>query len=145
MDAPGTHVAAKSGLNRVILNEGWSKLLDLTRYKMADNGGAVVTVPAPFTSQTCHICGSATPGQRKNQALFVCGNADCGWTGNADFNAACNILMRAVSRGLVPTLSAGTVDNARSRYEPEKRPDVMPSVGTEAPLKSGGPRKRKTD
>ncbi len=68
----------------------------------------------------------------------MCGNADCGWTGNA----ACNILMRAVSSGLVPTLSAGTVDNARSRYELEKRPDVMPSVGTEAPLKSGGPRKR---
>jgi len=140
--APGTNVAAKSGLNRVILNEGWGALLDLTRYKMADNGGAVVTVPAPFTSLTCHACWSTTPGQRKNQALFVCGDADCGWTGNADFNAACNILMGAVSGGLVPTLSAGIVDDARSRYELEERSDAMPPVGTEAPLKLDGPGKR---
>lgn len=142
MDAPGTNVAAKSGLNRVVLNEGWGTLLDLTRYKMSDNAGAVVTVPAPFTSLTCHVCGSTISGQRKNQALFACGNADCGWTGNADFNAACNILMRAVSGGLIPTLSAGTVDNARSRYELEERSNAMQSVGTEAPLKSGGPGKR---
>lgn len=121
---------------------GTGTLLDLTRYKMGDNGGAAVTVPAPFTSLTCHVCGSTMPAQRKNQALFVCGNADCGWTGNADFNAACNTLMRAVSGGVVPTLSAGTVDDARSRYELEKRPDAMPSVGTEAPLMSGGPGKR---
>lgn len=142
LEEPGKSVAAKSGLNRVILNEGWGALLDLIRYKMADNGGAVVTVPAPFTSLTCHACGSTAPGQRKNQALFVCKDAACGWTGNADFNAACNILMRAVSGGLVPTLSAGIVDDARSRYELEERPGATSPVGTEAPLKSGGPGKR---
>jgi len=142
LEAPGRNVAAKSGLNRVILNEGWGTLLDLIRYKMADNGGSVVTVPAPFTSLTCHACGSTAPGQRKNQALFVCEDSACGWTGNADFNAACNILMRAVSGGLIPTLSAGIVDDARSRYELEKRPDAMPPAGTKAPLKLGGPGKR---
>lgn len=142
LEVPGTNVAAKSGLNRVILNEGWGLLLDLIRYKMVDNGGAVVTVPAPFTSLTCHACGSTMPGQRKNQALFVCGDTDCDWTGNADFNAACNILMRAVSGGLVPILSAGTVDDARSRYKLEKRPDGVVPVGTEVSPKSGVPRKR---
>jgi putative transposase len=57
VESPGTNVPAKSGLNRVILNEGWGALLDLIRYKMADNGGSVVTVLAPFTSLTCHACG----------------------------------------------------------------------------------------
>jgi putative transposase len=142
VEKPGTHVAAKSGLNRVILNEGWGTLLDLVRYKMADSGGAVVTVPAPGTSQTCHACGSTTPGQRKSQALFVCGNTRCGWAGNADFNAACNILNRAVSGGFIPTPSAGTVDDARPRYKLGKRPDVVLSVGTEAPSELDGPRKR---
>jgi len=41
--------------------------------------------------------------------------------------------MRAVSGGLVPTLSAGIVDDARSRYELEERPGTTSPVGTEAP------------
>jgi putative transposase len=138
----GTNVKAKSGLNRSILNEGWVALLDLVRYKMADNGGTALTVPAQNTSLTCHSCGSTMPGQRKNQALFQCGATDCGWSGNADFNAACNIVNRAVSRGLVPTPSAGTVDDARSGYEQVKRPGPLSPVGTEAPLQQDGPRKR---
>jgi transposase len=109
---------------------------------MADSGGTVVTVPAHHTSSTCHLCGSTIKGQRKNQALFVCGATNCAWSGNADFNAACNIINRAVSGGLVPTPSAGTVDDARSGYEPEKRPGPLSPVRTEAPLKPDEPRKR---
>jgi putative transposase len=144
LKVPGRNVAAKSGLNRSILNEGWARLLDLTKYKVSDKGGIVVTVPAPHTSLTCHVCGSTTPGQRKNQALFICGDPECGWRGNADFNAANNITRRAVSGGLVPTPSAGTVVDARSGYEPEERPENASPAGTEAPSKSDGPGKRES-
>lgn len=141
-EEPGRNVRAKAGLNRSILNEGWATLLDLVRYKMAENGGIVITVPASHTSLTCHLCGSTAPRQRKSQALFVCGNPECGWKGNADFNAANNVINRAVSGGLVPTPSSGTVDDARSGYEPEERPDSVSPVETEVPSKSDGPRKR---
>ena len=144
IEEPGRNVKAKTGLNRSILNEGWATHLDLTRYKMADNGGVVVTVPAPRTSLTCHVCGSTRPGQRKNQASFTCGDPECGWTGNADLNAARNVINRAVSGGLVPTPSSGTVDDARSGCEPEERPDSAAPVGTEAPLKSDGPGTRES-
>jgi hypothetical protein len=108
-----------------------------------DLNGPAATNNAEPTQVDADLYGYFGPSAPvSNQALFVCGDADCGWTGNADFNAACNILMGAVSGGLVPTLSAGIVDDARSRYELEERPDAMPPVGTEAPLKLDGPGKR---
>jgi putative transposase len=145
VDAPGKNVRQKSGLNRSILNEGWGTLFDLTSYKLIDNGGGTVTVPAAGTSTQCHVCGSTAKGQRKNQALFVCGNPDCGWSGNADFNAARNIINRAVSRGLVPTPSSGIVDAACLGYAPGKRPELQLPVGTEATLTSDGPRKQEKE
>jgi len=88
---PGTRVAQKAGLNRVILDQGWGDILTKTTYKTAQRGGRVVTVPAPHTSTTCHACQVSRPDNRDNQALFTCKNPACGWTGNADHNAAINI------------------------------------------------------
>ena len=66
--------------------------MTMLAYKTARNGGILAKVPAPLTSQRCHACGFVTPGSRETQALFACKNTMCGWTGNADANAARNIL-----------------------------------------------------
>jgi putative transposase len=84
--------AAKAGLNRAMAQEAWGRTMTLLAYKTARHGGQLVKVPAPFTSQRCHACGCVIPGSRASQALFVCKNSTCGWTGNADENAARNIL-----------------------------------------------------
>ncbi|GGN57062.1 hypothetical protein GCM10011579_018930 [Streptomyces albiflavescens] len=91
-DKPGKNVAQKTGLNRSISGEAWGRTVTLLKYKTARYGGILHKVPAPGTSQRCSACGLTTPGSRENQAVFVCKNPDCGWSGNADHNAARNIL-----------------------------------------------------
>lgn len=58
-------------------------------------------MPAAYSSQECHRCGSREPGQRENQASSACKNPACGWAGNADYNASIVIEQRAF--GLRPT------------------------------------------
>ncbi|MBT2675748.1 transposase [Streptomyces sp. ISL-14] len=92
VDQPGTNVAQKSGLNRSISQEAWGRTVTMLTYKTARHGGTLVKVPAPNTSLRCSACGFITPGSREGQATFVCKNPDCGWSGNADWNASRNIL-----------------------------------------------------
>ena len=47
-------------------------------------------VPAQYMSQTCHSCGHCDRENRKTQAHFRC--VSCGFEGNADVNAALNLL-----------------------------------------------------
>lgn len=89
LDAPGTNVAAKSGLNKSILDAGWSALAQMIQYKAESAGTDVVFVPAANTSRTCHECGHVAAGNRHGEA-FVC--QVCGHTAHADTNAARNIL-----------------------------------------------------
>jgi putative transposase len=89
---PGTNVAQQAGLNRAIAQEAWGRTTAMLAYKLARRGGTLAKVPPAGTSQRCHACGHTTPGSRESQAMFACKNADCGWTGNADLNAARNIL-----------------------------------------------------
>ena len=84
-DTPGKNVKAKSGLNRSILKSGWGKLEQCLSYK-----SNVIKVPAPTTSQRCHECGHTEKDNRKTQAGFTC--LACGYSVNADYNAALNIL-----------------------------------------------------
>jgi putative transposase len=88
VEEPGVNVKQKSGLNRSILNQGWTQILTLLTYKADQAGARVIRVRPHGTSQTCHRCGSTAAGQRENQAVFQCANPACGWTGNADTNAA---------------------------------------------------------
>jgi putative transposase len=88
VDEPGVNVKQKSGLNRSILDQGWTQVLTLLTYKADQAGARVIAVRPHGTSQTCHRCGSSAEGQRENQAVFRCANPACGWTGNADTNAA---------------------------------------------------------
>ena len=87
---------AKTGLNRSILSNNWSRLMTRLNDKMAANGGRLVIVPAAYTSQTCHKCGHVAKGNRDSQAVFHC--VECGYEANADVNAAENILGRALAK-----------------------------------------------
>lgn len=81
-------------INRAILDQGWTQILTLLTYKADQAGAQVIRVRPHGTSQTCHRCGSTAKGQRENQAVFRCADPVCGWTGNADTNAAIVIKQR---------------------------------------------------
>ena len=91
-EEPGRNVKAKSGLNKSILDQGWSMLAAMLEYKQHWRGGAVVYVPAHHTSQTCPSCGHVSRENRKTQAKFAC--VSCGYRNNADVVGAINVLAR---------------------------------------------------
>jgi putative transposase len=86
IENPGKNVAQKAGLNRAILAQGWGILRRRTKEKAPDR---VEDVPAPFTSLRCSACGWIDKNSRKSQAEYVC--SSCGFTCNADVNAAMNV------------------------------------------------------
>jgi len=90
IDEPGNQVKAKSGLNRSILDAGWSMFATMLEYKQTWNGGCVQYVPAAYTSQQCSVCGYTDKANRVSQSKFHCQH--CGYAENADRNAARNIL-----------------------------------------------------
>ncbi|WP_444964217.1 RNA-guided endonuclease InsQ/TnpB family protein [Nocardiopsis sp. M1B1] len=91
VDAPGANVAQNRGLNRAIATQAWGRTITLLEYELADRGGHLVRVPAPNTSRRCSRCQAVTEGSRKSQDRFVCKAPGCGYTANADTNAARNI------------------------------------------------------
>jgi putative transposase len=111
---PGKNVAQKSSLNRSISGEAWGRTVTMLTYKTARRGGTLVKVPAPNTSRRCSACGFITPGSREDQATFVCKNPDCGWSGNADHNAARNVLhLYRMGLALIPAAGRAVVRRAR--------------------------------
>ncbi|QXD01199.1 RNA-guided endonuclease InsQ/TnpB family protein [Klebsiella sp. PL-2018] len=90
VDEPGRNVAAKSGLNRAILDQGWNEMSRQLEYKQLWRGGQVLAVPPAYTSQRCSCCGHTAKENRQSQAVFVC--VACGYEANADINGARNIL-----------------------------------------------------
>ncbi|SMD02316.1 transposase, IS605 OrfB family, central region [Lentzea albidocapillata] len=67
IEQPGTHVAQKSGLNRAISQEAWGRTITMLAYKTARNGGQLIKVPAPGTSQRCSVCAIITPAAAKTK------------------------------------------------------------------------------
>lgn len=111
---PGTNVMQKAGLNRTIAQEAWGRTVTMLTYKLSRRGGTLVKVPAPGTSQRCSECGFTTPGSREDQATFVCKSPSCGWSGNADYNAARNILhLYRIGLVVVPAAGRAVVRRAR--------------------------------
>ena len=83
---PGQNVRQKTGLNRSILTQGWGLLV----HRLEDKApGRVEKIRPAYTSQRCSACGHVAAGSRESQALFRC--VACGYTLNADVNAARNI------------------------------------------------------
>ncbi|WP_238490302.1 transposase [Streptomyces sp. UNOC14_S4] len=114
VEEPGKNVRQKAGLNRSISQEAWGRTVTMLAYKTARFGGTLHKVPAAGTSQRCSVCGVTTPGSRESQAVFVCKNPDCGWSGNADWNAARNVLyLYRMGHALVPAAGRAVVRRAR--------------------------------
>ena len=91
-EEPGKNIAAKSGLNKAILDQGWFEFRRQLEYKLNWRGAILIPVPAHYTSQTCPACGFVAKENRQTQAKFVC--VDCGHEENADVVGARNILAR---------------------------------------------------
>jgi putative transposase len=90
VERPGRNVAAKSGLNRSILDAGWTQFTSILVAKAESAGRQVVLVSPAFTSIDCHTCGASC--SRPRQDTVVCpvhGDLD------ADLNGARNIAARA--------------------------------------------------
>jgi putative transposase len=83
---PGRNVRQKAGLNRGILRSGWGLLVRRLEDKAPDR---VEKIKPHYTSQRCSACGQVDRGSRESQAVFRC--TACGFTANADVNAAINI------------------------------------------------------
>jgi len=90
--SPGKNVKAKSGLNRGILDQGWSLFVSMLGYKLEILGGELIKVPSQHTSQICPYCTHQSKENRKTQAQFEC--VECGHRANADDVGALNILAR---------------------------------------------------
>lgn len=73
----------------------WSfrQLRDFLTYKAKRAGIPVLYVNAHYTSQACSCCGSIDKRNRPDQATFLC--LACGYSQQADLNAARNIRARA--------------------------------------------------
>ena len=56
VEKPGRNVRAKSGLNKSILDQGWSEFRRQLEYKLTWAGGMVLAVPPMNTSRTCLCC-----------------------------------------------------------------------------------------
>ena len=90
LDAAQERIAAKSGLNRSILDAGWAQFMIILTAKAESAGRRVVRVEPSNTSLTCHACG-ARCGRPRQEAVIcpIHGELD------ADLNGARNIATRA--------------------------------------------------
>ncbi|MFM2430331.1 MAG: hypothetical protein RLZZ511_1544 [Cyanobacteriota bacterium] len=101
--------AAKRGLNWSLRQRCLGDLKMKTKAKAKRDGVDFHEPPAPQSSRLCSVCGEK--GQRDEQHVFVCQNAQCesfGVKQSADVNAAMNHRLNAdLGRGVV-------------KYQPEK-------------------------
>jgi putative transposase len=96
-------------------HSGWafSQLQGFVEYKAKLTGIPVVFVDARNTSRTCSACGHCEKGNRKSQSEFSC--KQCGFSENADRNAARNVRDRANLRWLELAATVDTGLESRSR------------------------------
>lgn len=93
-DNPGQFLpngaAAKSGLNRSILDAGWGQFINIVTAKAESAGRRIVLVNPAGTSINCHRCGARC--HRPQQDTVIC--PSCGPM-DADLNGARNVSFRA--------------------------------------------------
>lgn len=100
VEAPGTNVAQKAGLNRALLEPGFGIIRLQLAYKQAARGHRFIQVNPAFTSQTCPQadCGHVHADNRVDRDHFKC--VRCGHEDDADFVGANNVLHRAHHQSL---------------------------------------------
>ena len=85
----------KRALNRSILREGWSALVDKLSYKAEWYGRTLIQVDRLYpSSKLCHACGHKYKELRLSEREWVC--EYCGRKHDRDVNAALNILVEAL-------------------------------------------------
>jgi len=77
-----------------VLQQGWGMFARFLEYKAP---GRVEKISPAYTSQRCSECGSVDANSRQSQALYAC--TSCGYSCNADVNAARNIAAGHAARG----------------------------------------------
>lgn len=94
LEEPGSNVAAKSGLNRSVLDVGFGEIRRQLVYKTTWYGSRLVLADryAP-TSKTCSTCGTAKAKLPLTERTYEC--TPCGEVMDRDVNAARNILTAA--------------------------------------------------
>lgn len=118
-EQPGQQVRAKTGLNKAILDQGWSEFRRQLDYKLAWSGGVLMAVPPQNTSRRCPHCDHISADNRKSQAQFLC--VTCGFEEHADVVGAINVLRAGHARfacevsGEVMPPAAGTHRSDSSR------------------------------
>ena len=88
----GKNVAAKAGLNKSILDQGWGEIRLMLQYKMHRKGGIYGEENPRDSSRECACCGYIHKDNRISQSVFHC--VKCEHRDNADKNAAKVILKR---------------------------------------------------
>lgn len=129
IEAPGKNVAAKSGLNRSLLEQGHAETLRQLAYKASWLGGEVRRVNPAYTSQTCPCCGHVSPANRPSRAVFRC--AKCDHSGHADVIAARNILsagLAAAARGGAPGSNESGTTPQRSHLLLRRKQSGIPAL-----------------
>ena len=119
IEEPGKMVKQKSGLNRVILNQGWGMFKEMLKYKQLWRAGEALFVDPKYTSQTCPMCQHKSKGNRETQAHFEC--VECGYTNNADHVGALNILERGHRLLACGETGIGQLDETGTRFVRESR------------------------
>ncbi len=97
-DLKGIRDRIKVAKKQRIIHHGWpfASLFTKIRHVASKVGIRVEEVDAHYTSRSCSRCGSCDKKNRKSQSDFKC--VSCGYSHNADLNAAFNIRTRYVER-----------------------------------------------
>ena len=103
---PGRRVAQKRGLNRGLAFLSPAMIAAAYRRAALKTGTRIVFVSAKNTSIECAACGHTNKKNRESQSVFRCLNPKCGYSANADINAAINILARAATFAAADRLAA---------------------------------------
>ena len=120
---PGRNVAAKRGLNRSLSNARYGGIRRDIQRAATKHGAVCVEVPAAYTSQVCHKCGSRVA--RESQSSYWC--AHCGIVGHADLLAARNVkdlTWQTVTGEPRPALRASASKEDRAGGKPAQPPNT---------------------
>jgi len=91
-----TKIITKSHNARNIMDASWRKFISMLEYKAESAGVQIKRVDARGTSQICSSCGKIVPKKLCTRTH----KCDCGLEINRDYNAAKNILARALGQEL---------------------------------------------
>lgn len=113
-DLKGIRDRTTVGKRQRARHAGWSffQLRSFLEYKARLAGVFIVAVDPRNTSRTCSACGHCEKANRKDQASFECRH--CGYSTNADFNAALNLRMRGLGCRRPPSELAGIAPQPES-------------------------------